>query len=191
MVIDLTNLSCENCPAIHLRDTQLLKIIKWEALREKVVSSMKQIDLFLLGESNPANRFFYDKETNYSYNGLRYFLRQELVDGGSEDQLFNYLIEKSILLVDCAICPLYQLDDQCDKVLAATFCLLKNMMPYLNLNPKAPIITIFPLGRGFSKRSIPDITKRVVGHFRFPKEKKHLSGLNKKIEDSLKRGNSI
>jgi hypothetical protein len=189
MIIDLKNLKCENCPALHLRAEQLPKITRWETLREQIALSIKKIDLYLLGESIPANRFFYDKDSGYMSNGLRFFLRKELVDGGSEDLLFEYLRQKAILLVDCAICPLYRLKEQGDKVLAATFCLQKNTMSYLNLNPKAPIITIFPFGRGFTPESMPELSKRVINHFKFPTEARHLSGLKKEIEDRLKRGN--
>src|SRR5258706_4838593 len=137
MIVDLKNLNCEDCPALYLRDKQLAKINRWETIREEVTLSIEKINLYLLGESIPANRFFYDKSTDYSMDGLRYFMRLELADGGSDDQLFAYLKDNGILLVDCALCPLHRLKEQNDKILGATFCLQRNTMGYLRLNPKA------------------------------------------------------
>jgi len=184
-MVDLTSLNCENCPALYLRDKQLPKIARCEALRDKEFRSLKEIKLYLLGESIPANRFFYNRDSDYSTDGLRFWLRKELVGDGTEEELFDYLREKGILLVDCAICPLHTLKEIGDKILAATLCLQRNTLGYLSLNPQAPIITIFPSGRGFAKDSLPEVNKRVVCHFQFTK----LAGLKKVIEDKLDRGN--
>ncbi|MEK0336985.1 MAG: hypothetical protein QQN41_06070, partial [Nitrosopumilus sp.] len=181
MIIKLDNLKCEDCPALGWIDRQLPKISKWDIIREKIAKNIPSINLYLLGESMPYSRFIYDKHTDYSRNGLRFNLREELVGNGSDDDLFDYLRQKGILFVDCALCPLHKLNSLTDKILAATFCLQRNNLPYLHLNSDAPIITIFPYRRGYAQNSIPEVDKRVVARFQFIK----LTGLKDVIENYL------
>jgi hypothetical protein len=110
-------------------------------------------------------------------------LRFELVPSGSDEDLFNYMHEKGILLVDCALCPLHKLSDNTDKILAATLCLKYNTKPYLNLNKTAPIITIFPYQRGFATNTFPEIEKRIINKFHFSR----LSGLKSFIENYFEK----
>ena len=180
-MINLTSLNCTNCPAEYLRDNQLSKIRRWEGQRFQEYRLLHEIKLYLLGESIPAGRFFYDQASKYSKNGLRYLLKKELVGNGTEGELFTYLRERGILLVDCAICPLHKLKCNNDKILSATFCLQRNTISNLYLNPIAPIITIFPKNRGFLKESLPNIQNRIIGQFQFSK----LNDLKKTIENLL------
>jgi hypothetical protein len=52
---------------------------------------------------------------------------------------------------------------------------------YLEINPDARIITIFPSKCGFHKRKFPEISKRIIDGFKFS----DLRGLKEKIENSL------
>ena len=176
MIIDVAKLCCKDCPAFCLKNEQSQNISRWEKLREEAKNSLlkKKVNLYLLCESLPADNFFYDKS---SHNELRSCLCKELVGNGSDDDLFQYLSQKGVLLVDCALCPLFRLGNKPKRRYAATLCLQRNTLPYLNLNPSAPIITVFPAHCGFLRRSIGSIRERVTGDFQFSK----LCGLKKSI----------
>ena len=76
MLINLERLNCKNCPAApHLFDEE--KISETEKLREIVFQSIHQVKLFLLGESRPDRRFFYDLNSDYRNDGLRFHLPEE------------------------------------------------------------------------------------------------------------------
>ena len=183
MILNIEKFNCTSCPALYLKDSRIDKLKIWEKMRENAISSINQINIFLLGESIPNKRFFYDKQSDYSKDGLRFLLRQELINDDSDEKLFGYMRTNGIVLTDCAVCPLHKLNENNDKILAATFCLSRNTKLYLSLNPNAPIITIFPYKRGFDKNSLPDIGKRIVANFQFT----NLNGLKKTIEKLLNK----
>ena len=183
MILNIENFKCDSCPALYLKSSRIEKIKIWEKMREDAIGSINPINIFLLGESIPYKRFFYDKLSDYSQDGLRFLLRKELVNGNSDEMLFEYMKTNGIALTDCSICPLHKLDQNSDKIIAATFCLTRNTKVYLSLNPNAPIITIFPYNRGFDKNSLPDIKKRIIASFQFT----HLNGLKETIEKVIKK----
>lgn len=178
MLIPIESLNCSGCPAYHLFDGE--KIIKNEKLRESMLESIGEVKLFLLGESTPANKFVYDLNTSYSEGGLRLNLQNELVHGQSDIELIKYLSDKGILVVDCALCPLHiRLLTNTNRREAATICLKRHMIVYLNKFPSSPIITFFPSRRGFKKTEFPEINLRIVDQFNF----NDLKGL----KDSIKK----
>ncbi|MCO5256309.1 MAG: hypothetical protein M9926_06060 [Lentimicrobium sp.] len=177
---------CQKCPAYHLLDEQRKRIIeKWEYKREKYVSRMKQVRLILLGESMPANRYFYDLETEYKDGGLRYTLKKEFGRLDIDDSLFlQSLTRKGIALFDCALCPIYLLEDNVAKRAAATHCLLTINQTHTLKYPEVPIATIFPSRRGFLKTEIPPkLLNRVVGEFSFSDQ----TGLSELYENVKQR----
>jgi hypothetical protein len=181
VVTDLASLEFSSCPAKTWRDRQLAKIRRWESIREKIAKSLVTINLFLLGESIPFGRFLYDRDSDYSENGLRFHLRNELIGNNNDDALCDYLKRNGILFVDCALCPLHKLKSKKQRRDAATLCLKRNTIHYLKLNHRAPIITIFPSQCGFVPESLPQIERRVEDRFQFKK----LSGLKDTIERLL------
>lgn len=182
VVVDLNSLECDNCPAKPWKDRQLCKITKWESIRKRIADSLPTINLYLLGESIPYNRFVYDEDSDYSANGLRYYLRAELIGSHSDDKLYEYLKQRGILLVDCALCPLHKLKSNKKKRRdAATLCLKRNTLPYLEINISAPVITIFPSGCGFACGSMPQVERRIAARFQFTR----LAGLKNTIERLL------
>jgi hypothetical protein len=165
MIIDINKLNCSKCPADHLFDEE--RIIKNEKLRELILNNIEKINIYLLGESTPANRFVYDLTSNYKSSGLRYNLRNELVDGGSDVDLMHYLQEKNVLITDCALCPLHKLENKADQRTAATLCLKRHTFKYLDQYPNAPIITFFPSNRGYKKSELPEYDSRIIAEFNF------------------------
>jgi len=160
-------LKCDGCPALPLRTKdQLHRIKQWEKLRTKEIETMIEIKLYLLCESIPANRFFYDLDSEYDNGGLRYNLKEEL-ELDSDYDVLEYFSQNGIVLADCALCPLHQLDSNTEKRHAATFCLKNNTYKILDINPNAPIVTIFPKHRGYLKTDFPEIEKRKVDEFSF------------------------
>ena len=160
----------------------------------RILQRYGQIKLYILTESIPYSRFIYDRQSNYCANvGLRTRLCRELINANCPpninhcsqcpnlNKLLNYLRDKGILIVDCALCPLYRLNKFSARRHAATICLNNNTIAYLNVTPNAPIITIFPLNCGFLKTKKPHVQSRVVKEFRFG----NLTGLRKAIEQSL------
>lgn len=175
-MIKFENLNCNGCPAYNLRGgnsikyrKRLVKVKQWEDLREKAINSSPKIKLFLLCESLSVDRFVYDISSNYSQNGLRYHLRNELVNGRKDIDLLNYLKKHRTVIIDCALCPLFVLNSNKDRRLAATICLERHTHVYLDQNPKAPIITIFPSRCGFLKKKLLNVQKRVRKEYLFTK----------------------
>ena len=170
---------CDGCPAIGLKSDkgQFLKIKQWEKMREKAIDEIAQIKLYLLCESIPADRFFYDLDRDYENRGLRFNIKEELELDSDQDVLW-YFRKWGIVLADCALCPLFQLESNAAKKHAASLCLRNNTIHILNINPEAPIITIFPTHRGYLKNEFPEVDKRKVEEFSF----NDLSGLKVSIE---------
>ena len=133
-MINFNNLNCTSCPAIHLRDLQ--RIEKVERMRWQALERLKDKTacIILLCESTPARVFVYDPGTN---SKLRKNLREELVPGKSDDDLFNYMNSQRIWIVDCALCPVHLLKSNTDKRCAATICLERHTSAYLQAQKKA------------------------------------------------------
>lgn len=178
-----SELKCDGCPAIWLKSDkgQLLKIKQWEKMRAKAIDEIPRIKLYLLCESIPANRFFYDLDTDYENKGLRFNIKEEL-ELDSDQDVLRYFRRKGIVLADCALCPLFQLESNAAMRHAASHCLRNNTSYVLNINPEAPIITIFPTHRGYLKNEFPELEKRNVGEFSF----NNLFGLKTAIEQFAK-----
>lgn len=197
-VIDLQKIRCDDCPARHLKGKACygpqanLSWLDWakycESLREeeakRIIKNHGTIKLYILTESIPCRRFIYDPDSQYPKGGLRYNLCKELL-GTHEDcrmQLINYLQQKGVLIVDCALCSLHRLGKKSDRRQAATICLNNNTERYLNINPDAPIMAIFPRNCGFLRTRKQHIEKRIVKRFGF----KNVRGLKIAIEGILK-----
>jgi len=168
---------CRKCPAFHLLTEKRKELIeRWEYKRQNNINRMKRIKLLLVGESMPANRYFYDLETEYN-NGMRYNLKKEFGQSEISDSLFlESFRRKGIVLLDTALCPLYKLEkgNNTIKRKAATYCLLTQTVEQIQSFTDVPIVTIFPSNRGWKKSEIPiKIQNRVVGSCGF----NDLSGL--------------
>jgi len=173
---------CQKCPAFHLlSEERKQKVDKWEYKRDKYIERMKSIKLILLGESMPANRYFYDINTDYENRGLRYSLKKEFNKLEISDSLFlESMVRKGIVLFDCALCPLYLIDNNALRRKAATHCFMSINHVYLRKHPEVPIVTIFPAKMGFLKTEIPvEIISRVKGEFSFSDQ----TGLNQLYEN--------
>jgi hypothetical protein len=178
---------CQKCPAFHiLSEEHKDKIEKWEYKRDKYIERMKRVKLILLGESMPADRYFYDINTIYEYDGLRYTLKKEFGKLEISDSLFlESMARKGIILFDCALCPIYQLDNNVLRRKAATHCLMSINRIHLNEHPRIPIATIFPVNLGYLKNEIPkEILSRLKGEFSFSDQ----TGLNK-LYENIKESN--
>jgi hypothetical protein len=172
---------CQKCPAYHLLTDERKSLIeRWENRRDRYLSITKEIRLILLGESMPAPRYFYDLETKYEGKGLRYTLKKEFGNLELDDSHFLMsMARKGIVLFDCALCPLHQLDDNVSKRRSATDCFLTITHQDIAKYPNVPIVTVFPEKRGWLKREIPyEIIRRVVGKFSFTDQ----TGLSKLFE---------
>lgn len=161
---------CQKCPAFHLLSEERKdKIEKWEYKRVKFIDRMKKVRLIILGESMPANRYFYDINTDYENRGLRYTLKKEFNKIELSDSLFlESMVRKGIILFDCALCPLYLIRNNVLRRKAATHCFMSINQIYLGKYPEVPIVTIFPVKMGYLKTEIPEeIISRVKGEFSF------------------------
>ena len=179
----INELKCNGCPALGLRDQEgrHLKIKKWEKLRAKAIEEIVKIKLYLLCESIPADRFFYDLDTDYTKDGLRLMMMDEL-ELDTDADVIRYFRKRGIVLADCAFCPLHDLGSKPEKQKAASQCLRNHNLNILEINPAAPIITVFPANRGYLKSEFPEIESRKVASFSFLK----LSGLKAMIEQHAK-----
>lgn len=182
ITFELNKLNCENCPAKHLRNKD--RIEHTEKLRSDFIGEINEVKIILLGESTPANRFVYNLDSDYSNNGFRYNLRWELINGGRDDQLLNYLRKRGIIIVDCAFCPLHRLSSNTDRRDAATKCLSRHSRIYLDSFSAAKIITFFPRNLGFKKTELADIHVRVYRSFQFA----DLDGLKETINSIIGEG---
>jgi len=161
---------CHKCPAYHLlTDERKEQIERWEYKRQQTIDRIKKIRLILIGESMPANRYFYDPESDYENGGMRYNIKEEFGQLELSDSLFmESLRRKGVVLYDCALCPLHKLDNNVDKRQAATYCFLAYNKNFVEENSDIPIATIFPSRRGWLKNEIPEsIKSRVVKEFSF------------------------
>lgn len=178
---------CQKCPAFHLlSEERKQKVDTWEYKRDKYIGRMKSIKLIMLGESMPANKYFYDINTDYENRGLRYSLKKEFNKLEISDSLFlESMVRKGIALYDCALCPLYLIDNNALRRKAATHCFMSINHVYLRKHPEVPLVTIFPAKMGFLKTEIPvEIISRVKGEFSFS-DQTGLSLLHENLKTSL------
>ena len=90
------------------------------------------------------------------------------------------LAEKhSVLVVDCAFCPLHRLGSKSSMRHAATTCLNRHNLHWLEANLDAPIVTAFPSKRGYLKTQARHVDARVVERFSFG----DLQGLREVVEE--------
>jgi hypothetical protein len=129
------------------------------------LAHINQIKVILLGESFPVNRYFYDVDSNYDRGGLMYNLKREYGLRTNVDMIEKFR-ELGVIVYDCAFCPLHLLDNKTDQRHAATHCLKSYKLDYLNKNT-CPIITFFPSKRGFLKREVPELIKRIWVEYLF------------------------
>lgn len=163
---------CLKCPAYHLLDDNRKHRIEiWEGRKEKYVRRIKKLRLILVGESMPANRYFYDINSDYENGGMRINLQKEFDQMEiSESQFLESFTRKGIILHDCALCPLYLLKGHSLAMFRkiATYCFLTHNMDMVTANENVPIATIFPSNRGWLKTEIPwDIRSRINAEFSF------------------------
>jgi hypothetical protein len=162
----LIDTKCQNCPASRLRTPdQLKKICSWYELFQSELNHIKPIKVILLGESFPANRYFYDLDSNYEGSGLMYNLRTEFGLQTNIEIIMKFR-ELRVLVYDCAYCPLHLLESKTDQRQAATICLKNYKRHFLHQNP-CPIITFFPAKRGFLRSELPEISSRITAEFKF------------------------
>lgn len=115
--------------------------------------------VIILCESTPANRFVYDLSTTYPEDsGLRSTLRKEFGKVGSiesNEDLLEFMRERGIWIVDCAFCPLHKFGNNY-KVRrdAATKCLQKHTISYLQKYRNAELVTMFPSNCGYKKTEL-------------------------------------
>lgn len=201
----------EDCPARHLRRARNygpFQDMPWddwvrccEYLRRRecneILRRHGRIRAYILTESIPRTRFVYDEQSNYcirsARRGLRTRLCKELINAECPpdvcncsqclnlNTLLNYLRDKGILILDCALCPLHRLRSRRARRHAATLCLNNNTIAYLNVTQDSPIITIFPANADFLEVSSLLYGRRVEGRFNFSS----LGGLRDKIQEIL------
>lgn len=172
---------CQKCPAFHLlSDNRKQQLELWESKRDNYIKRMKKVRLILLGESIPANRYFYDVNSNYEGRGLRYTLKEEFNKLELTDEMFlESMVRKGIILYDCALCPLHRIEDKLIRQEAATYCFLTINIHHLINYPSTPYATIFPTQLGFLRTKIPSqIKEREIGRFIFLDQ----TGLNQLFE---------
>ena len=153
-----TNLfkECNECPCSHLLTEERKKrILIWNNSFYKNLSKIKDVKLILLGESMPADRYFYDKQSCYN-DGFRYNLKVNL-NISSDEELFSYLQKKGVIVIDCAFCPLHCLSTKKARRHSATYCLQRHNKKIILDYPSAPIFSFFPSKLGYLKSEIQDI----------------------------------
>jgi len=177
-MITFQDSKCQECPAFELRTPeQVKKIQSWHNMFLTEVGLVKPIKLILLGESFPANRYFYDVDSNYEHSGLMYNLKQEF-GIKSNSRMIEKLRELGVIVYDCAYCPLCNIGERTatgffhrnNKLIrqAATYCLNQYKKEFL-LNHDCPIITFFPVNGGFLLRQFPEIRDMIDVKFSFNK----------------------
>jgi hypothetical protein len=173
---------CQKCPAFHLLSSdRKQQVERWEYKRHNYVKRMKKVRLLLLGESIPANRYFYDVNSDYNGQGLRYTLKKEFNKLDLSDEMFlESIVRKGIILYDCALCPLHRIEDKSIRQEAATYCFLTINIQHLFNYPTTPFVTIFPANLGFLRTKIPsEIMEREIGRYSFTDQ----AGLNQRYEE--------
>jgi hypothetical protein len=173
----LIDTKCQNCPAIKWRTPEQIKKIKsWYDLFQSELTHIYPIKVILLGESFPANRYFYDIDSNYERSGLMFNLRTEYGLQTNTEMILKFR-ELGVVVYDCAYCPLHLLDCKTDQRHAATVCLKSYKRHFLHQNT-CPIITFFPSKRGFLRREVPEVALRVVADYNFSR----LTGIRETID---------
>lgn len=174
------DIKCQGCPAVKLRTPeQVKKINRWYSLFLSEIGMVNPIKVILLGESFPANRYFYDIDSNYESSGLMFNLKKEY-GLNTELEMIKMFREIGVIVYDCAFCPLHLLDNKTDQRHAATHCLKSYKLDFLE-KTNLPIITFFPSKRGVLKRELPEISSRIITEFKFS----YLQGIKKAISKCL------
>lgn len=181
--LDFDNLKCDNCTAINRRDIDSIK--KIEGMRCQAFDRLKTpLKVILLCESPPAKikNFVYNDSASSTW-GKQSFpskLNKVLTGKTKKEDLFTYLNEKGIGIIDAAFCPLHSIegDNIKKRQTAATTCFESHTKPYLDKFPSVKIITIFPATSGINKKQKSEIEERIVCSFEFNK----LNCLKKMIE---------
>ncbi len=189
--LDFNNLECDNCTAINRRDIDYIK--KIERMRCQAFDRLKTpLKVILFCESPPApakiKNFVYNDSASSTW-GKQSFpskLNKVLTGKTKKEDLFTYLNEKGIGIIDAAFCPLHRIKkDKKNKIkkrkTTATTCFERHTKAYLDGFPSVKIITIFPVGGGINKKSKSEIEDRIVCSFEFNK----LNCLKKIIEDII------
>ena len=98
---------------------------------------------------------------------MRYTLKKEFGKIEISDSLFlESMARKGIVLYDCALCPLYLIENNVLRRKAATHCFMAINRFNLDEHPGIPVATLFPVGQGYIKKEIPaEILSRVKGEF--------------------------
>ena len=169
LMLNVNSLNCNGCPAQNLRNLDWIK--SCEHLRRlelrKILEKVGRVKLFLLAESIPSDKFFYNLR---SASKLRKTIMEEMGVAGAYE-LLELFRRKGVLLVDAALCPLHKLKKRSLRRQAATLCLERNTHVYLEQNHDAPIVTIFPRRCGALKRSkiYQSIKHRIIANLNFSK----------------------
>ncbi|MCD8264919.1 MAG: hypothetical protein LUD02_12830 [Tannerellaceae bacterium] len=134
---------CDKCPCCNLLTQERKKQIKkWIELFSNNLSKIDKVKLFILGESMPANKYFYDENSDYKSNGFRYKLRKGLLLS-TDKELFSLLNKKGIVVIDCAFCPLHTLNTNKEKRHSATYCLENYNLQLIEHYHNIPIYSFF------------------------------------------------
>jgi len=147
---------------------------RWEERRSNYIKKIKTVKLILLGESIPNSRYFYDVNSEYNTEGLRYTMKKEFSKTNiSDSEFLLFLSRKGIILYDCALCPLHKLDDNTARRHAATYCFLtitnKELQKHSHL---IPIATAFPKKKGLLISKISEnINARIKQSYPFSSQK--------------------
>jgi hypothetical protein len=127
----LIDAKCQSCPARKLRTPeQVKKINKWYSLFLSELAHINPIKVILLGESFPANRYFYDIDSNYDHGGLMYNLKREYGLRTNIDMIEKFR-EMEVIVYDCAFCPLHKLTNKSDQQISAPHCLQTYQLDFI------------------------------------------------------------
>ena len=154
--------NCDSsCPSFYLLTEERKKQIKsWLLAFSENLSQIDKVRLILLGESIPDKRYFYDVNSDYTNDGLRYDLRKGL-GINSDTELFTYLQKKGIVILDCALCPLHRIKDCKKQRHSATHCFKLHAEIFIKNHPNIPIYSFFPSNRGLLKTYNPSLSRRI------------------------------
>jgi len=179
----LIDAKCQKCPARKLRTAeQVKKIEKWYDMFLSELAFINPINVILLGESFPKDRYFYDSESNYGSSGLMFNLKNEFGLKTNTEMIMKFR-ELGVVVYDCAYCPVRLLEKKTEQRHAATFCLKNYKRHFLHLNTY-PIITFFPAKRGFLKSELPEIASRIIAEYQFSRLIGIREAIKKKVYES-------
>jgi hypothetical protein len=168
---ELKPLHCNNCKGQLIKPEGYdEKIGQWRSLQMDAINDIKVIRLYLLFPFSSPDRFFYDTKTDSWY---RNDLKRVLLKDASDQEFINYLNTKGIAIVESCFCPLHRFFlhgisfSIMPKVITA--CFRKHNLHLLNINKKAPVITLFEEAGCFDEKGVPEINSRIIQNFEFYK----------------------